>query len=164
MLERFLYKSQISLLTTELMGPIRMCLDVAQALSEIERKLLESPNLRAVYDQLSLTNPPESPRPPYEAISLGDMEKLFRRDDEFAALVATARKMYLEELGAMRRKLHGDRLLRETFINSVRISDNAVAFQDALNALKRLSALSKLTVAPFPALTKEAEEWAELVR
>jgi len=164
MLERILYKTQISLLATQLMGPIRMCLDVAQGLSEIERKLLESPKLRAVYDQLSLTNPPESPRPPYEAISLGEMEKLFHRDVEFAARVGKARQMYSEELSAMRRKLHGDRLLRETFINTVRASRNTVAFQDALNALRRLGALSNPTVAPLPALIKEADELAELVR
>lgn len=164
MLESMVRKTEIALLETELMGPMRMYLEMAQKVSEIESKLLADPKLREIFDQLTLTTEPDSPRPRYEAIDLGNVEALFHRDHEFAALVAKARQKYSNELSALRSKLNADRLVRETFINTVRAPNQTAVFQDVLAALRRLSALSRPDVPASPALMKEAEEFASLLQ
>jgi hypothetical protein len=150
MFEYILRKTEIALLETKLMSRIRMYLEIAQGESEVESELLRDPRLRKVYDQVPIKIDSVSRRPTYEAISLGNMEKLLHRDDEFAALVAKARQEYSNELSTVRRKLHANRLLLEAFISTVGTADEAVVFQDWLTALRRLSALSRPTVAPSP--------------
>ena len=163
MFKNMLRKRLIASLQTQLMLPIRSYLKITLCLSEVERELLRNPGLRKTYDRVSIELP-ESPHEKLPAINLDDIEKEFHRDEKFAALVAEARQDYSSELSALRRKLHNNRLLLETFIRTVGTPDNCVDIQDVLTALKHLASLSKPTVPPSPVLMQEAEALAALLR
>jgi hypothetical protein len=164
MFKAMVQKDQIALLGTYLIRPLEMYLEIATKRSEIERELARDPKPREIYNQISIEPFSESPRQALKIIRLDDYEKEFHRDEQFAALIESARKKFLGELRDIRRKLQDDRLLLKEFSAAVTDSDGAAILKDVFSALKRLGEFSKPTVGPSNALMQEAEEFAAILR